>query len=236
MKRFFSNTIPVLSGFEANHAFKVLRCKEGELVEIIDGSGKLFRAKIFSVHKNEAQLVDLELLEHQTENQNKLSIAIAPTKNSDRIEFFLEKATEIGVDNIYFIETHRTERNKTNISRYYNKVVSACKQSKQLYLPIMHTIQSYDELLASHHIKAYEQLFIAHCNETTKQLLTHQYQKNKQALLLIGPEGDFTEEEINLALNKNFVPVSLGNTILRVETAGIVACVTVNNINNENSL
>lgn len=236
MKRFFSNTIPILSGFEANHAFKVLRCKEGELVEVFDGNGKLYRAKIFSVHKNEAQLVDLELIENQIENKNKLSIAIAPTKNSDRIEFFLEKATEIGINNIYFIETHRTEKNKTNINRFYNIVVSACKQSKQLFLPTMFALQSFKEFLSSHEIKVYQQLFIAHCLENTKQFLTQVYHANQQALLLIGPEGDFTEEEINIALNKNFVPVSLGNTILRVETAGIVACVSINNINNENSL
>jgi 16S rRNA (uracil1498-N3)-methyltransferase len=233
MKRFFTTDHAVISGDEAYHAIKVLRCQPGEQVETINGKGQLFSAVIESVQKDSIFLCEVTLQQEIFSNPNKLSIAIAPTKNPSRLEWFLEKATEIGIDQIYPVATTRTEKTNLKYDRLENIILAAVKQSKQLFIPRLHPIQSLEQAFSNFQMDSFSNYFIAHCGDGQPPFLGQLYQKGTRALLLIGPEGDFTREEIESALNKNYQAVSLGSSILRVETAGVVACTIVNAINME---
>ncbi len=231
MKRFHSNNIQsnyiYLEDNEAQHCTKVLRCKQGDKIEVLDGEGKLYEAEIQAINKHEVQAHILDVLRTETVNKNQLSVAICPTKNPARFEWFLEKATEIGVHQIFPMITARTEKQSIKQDRMQNIVLSAAKQSGQLFFPILHELQTFKNIITS---TDFEQYFIAHC-ENEKQHFKNVYTPNQSALILIGPEGDFTSEEIKIAINKNYIPVSLGNSILRVETAGVVACSIVQIMN-----
>lgn len=231
MKRFYSTNIQGNSIFlehdEAQHCSKVLRCKINDIVEVLDGKGKMYEGTISSIQKQEVLIQIQEIKKQETAQKNKLSIAICPTKNPARLEWFLEKATEIGIDSIFPIISKRTEKQNIKFERLQHIIASAAKQSGQLHFPILHPLQPLETLLSTAN---FSQKFIAHC-ETEKQHLKDIYTPNKEVLVLIGPEGDFTSDEIKNALNKNYQPISLGNSILRVETAGVVACVTIQNIN-----
>jgi len=233
MKRFYSTHIQgctiYLAAEEAQHCSKVLRCKTGDIVEVLNGSGVLYRGEIIQLSKQEVQIEIKEILQPSTENHHKLSIAICPTKNPARLEWFIEKATEIGIVNIFPIITDRTEKGSIKQERLQYIIAAAAKQSGQLFFPVLHALQPYKSFIQQEHIDI-AQTFIAHCEEK-KQHLKDLYQKQKNALLLIGPEGDFTPTEIQLAINKNYSPVSLGNSILRVETAGVVACAIIQTLN-----
>jgi 16S rRNA (uracil1498-N3)-methyltransferase len=233
MKRFYSNNIQnnfiYLNDEEAQHLIKVLRGRIGNKVEVLNGDGKLYEGTISNIQKHEVQIEIIQVLKEEKENQHKLSIAICPTKNPSRLEWFLEKATEIGIANIYPVISDRTEKETLKHERLQQIIISAAKQSGQLFFPTLHPIQTLKELYEQPNLK-FEQYFIAHC-EDEKQHLKNLYQKHKTALLLIGPEGDFTQKEIETAVNKNYIPVSLGNSILRVETAGVVACAVVAMLN-----
>jgi 16S rRNA (uracil1498-N3)-methyltransferase len=235
VKRFYSTNIQnnfiLLEEEEAQHCTKVLRCKIGDTVEVLNGSGSLLEGKISIIQKHEVQIEISKILKEEKENTNQLSIAICLTKNPARLEWFIEKATEIGISNIYPMVSERTEKEKIKQERLQQIVISAAKQSGQLFFPILHSIQKFSELINSTN-NQYNQYFIAHC-ENQKQHLKNLYQKKESALLLIGPEGDFTPTEIQQAINKNYTPISLGNSILRVETAGVVACSIVSIINAE---
>lgn len=232
MKRFYSNNIQnnfiYLENEEAQHCTKVLRCKTGDSVEVLNGNGILYQGIISSIQKHEVQISIEKILKESTKNPNKLSIAICPTKNPARLEWFLEKATEIGIVNIYPVISERTEKQTIKQERLQQITISAAKQSGQLFFPTLHPIQSLKAFYNSPF--QFDNYFIAYC-EDEKQHLKNVYKKNKTALLLIGPEGDFTKEEIEMAVNKNYIPVSLGNSILRVETAGVVACTIVTTVN-----
>lgn len=233
MKRFYATDIStdnvLLKDEEAQHCIKVLRCRLGESVEVMDGRGTLYSGIIADITKNTVEINQLQTVRKIETNLNKLSIAIAPTKNPARLEWFIEKATEIGIAQIYPILTERTEKTSIKLDRLQNIIISAAKQSGQLYFPSIYPLQTLPNLLNSLNDK-FENYFIAHCTEEENKL-ADRYPKNKTALVLIGPEGDFTPKEIQAALNKNYIPVSLGNSILRVETAGIVACTIAQMIN-----
>ena len=234
MKRFYSNNIQsnfiYLENEEAQHCTKVLRCKENDVVEILNGSGILYEGIISSIQKHEVQITIEKILKEEKENPNKLSIAICPTKNPARIEWFLEKATEIGIVNIYPIISDRTEKQTIKQERLQQIINSAAKQSGQLFFPTLHPVQKLNAFYNS--TNQFDNCYIAHCeDEDKKQHLKDVYKKNESALLLIGPEGDFTKEEVKTAVNKNYIPVSLGNSILRVETAGVVACSIIRMLN-----
>jgi 16S rRNA (uracil1498-N3)-methyltransferase len=233
MKRFFTTDPAIISGEEAYHAIKVLRCQPGEQVETINGKGQLFSAVIESVQKDCIFLIEINLQKELFSNPNKLSVAIAPTKNPARLEWFLEKATEIGIDQIYPIITARTEKTNLKYERLKNIILAAVKQSKHLYIPTLHPIQSLEQAFSNFQINKFSNNFIAHCENDQSPFLGKVYSINTTALILIGPEGDFTPKEIEAALNNNYQPVSLGNSILRVETAGVVACAIVNSVNYE---
>ncbi|MDC6366897.1 MULTISPECIES: 16S rRNA (uracil(1498)-N(3))-methyltransferase [Flavobacteriaceae] len=216
------------SSEESKHITKVLRKKEGDLLHITNGKGFLFEAKILvaDIRKCKAQIVS----ESKTvPKKYKLHLAVAPTKMNDRYEWFLEKATEIGVDEITPIICEHSERKVLKIERMERIVQSAMKQSLRTFLPKLNPITSYNDFLAQQN----EGLkFIAHCEEGEKMELKRRVAADKDVTILIGPEGDFSKDEIDLAYQKGYVPVSLGKNRLRTETAAIVACTTVGIINN----
>lgn len=217
LKRFYSNTLPLILDADSRHAAKTLRCKEGDKIEVIDGQGKLFEAIIAHIGRNEIQLNDIKLIQEVT-NVQLLSIAIAPTKNPSRLEWFVEKATELGIKNIYPIQTKRTEKSSVKEERLNNIIISAIKQSKQLYLPTLFPLQSFEEVIRQ--TQSISQKFIAYCADNPVRL-QNIFQNDKEVIVFIGPEGDFTTDEILLAQQNGFVPISLGNSILRTETAGV---------------
>ncbi len=223
-----SNTY-TLSEEESNHCNKVLRLKQGDKVHLIDGVGGLYIAEIAEATK---KAVLLSVLEKQSEfgkRNHYLHIAIAPTKNIDRLEWFLEKATEIGIDEVTPIICDRSERKIVKEERLEKVVISAVKQSLTAYHPKINTSISFKDFIKQNDA---DYKLIAHCidegERKTIQEFINPYQKY---LVLIGPEGDFTPKEVELALQNGYKPVTLGNTRLRTETAGLAACFEVNYLN-----
>ncbi|MEM9075481.1 MAG: 16S rRNA (uracil(1498)-N(3))-methyltransferase [Bacteroidota bacterium] len=209
---------------ESRHIHKVLRKKEGDVVQITNGKGFLFDAELLNTdsRKCHAQIINTQ----QTKNRPYyLHIAVAPTKMNDRFEWFLEKATEIGVDEITPIICQRSERKTIKEERMHRVLQSAMKQSLQTFLPKLNPIMSLDEFLENRPADSLS--FIAHCEEKEKKELIDVLVPKKNTTVLIGPEGDFSPDEINKALKKGYSPVALGNTRLRTETAAIVACTAV---------
>jgi 16S rRNA (uracil1498-N3)-methyltransferase len=212
---------------ESKHIVKVLRKKGGDIIFITNGKGSLFHSEITleSEKKCEVKIVKIDSFDSKKYH---LHIAIAPTKMNDRLEWFLEKATEIGIDEITPIICDHSERKIFKTDRAEKIIQAAMKQSNQFYLPKINQPIAFSDFLKneSNCLK-----FIAHCEEDKKDLFKDSFQANQDILILIGPEGDFSPKEIALALKNNFIPVSLGNTRLRTETAGVVACHTVALIN-----
>jgi len=213
---------------ESKHIIRVLRKKEDDVLYITNGKGFLFKSKI-SIANDKRCTVEIDKVEKQ-ENQLKynLHIAIAPTKNNQRLEWFLEKATEIGITTITPLICDNSERKIIKKDRLEKVLVSAMKQSNRYYLPILNEAIPIKQFMK----KEFNGLkFIAHCEETEKQSLKNKLEIGKDVTMLIGPEGDFSLNEISLALANNFSPVSLGKSRLRTETAGIVATHSVAFIN-----
>lgn len=206
------------------HCVQVLRKKEGDIIMFSNGHGKLFQCIIEKASKKEC-IVSIKNIKEVPSKTMKHGIGISFTKNISRIEWFLEKATEIGITDIYPMLTHRTERIKFNIGRLQNIIISAMLQSEQAWLPYLHEQISFEELVQK---KDYKSRFIAHCENEEKQFLADKINGKENMLVLIGPEGDFTPEEISLSKEYQFIPVSLGPNRLRTETAGLVACMMMN--------
>ncbi len=213
---------------ESRHIAKVLRKKLGDKLSITNGRGVLFEAEISNPHhkKCEARVLSKTLAPAKP---YRLHMAVAPTKLNDRFEWFLEKATEIGVHEITPVICDRSERKIIKKERMEKVLQSAMKQSLQTYLPILHdAIPLKDFIEHSHNGHRY----IAHCvADQPRKELFHNLAPKDTTTILIGPEGDFSETEIALALQHNFNPIALGTTRLRTETAAIVACTTVAMIN-----
>jgi len=214
---------------ESRHIVKVLRKTEGSTIHISNGSGYLFTSEIIfaSEKKCEVKIVKEEF--HEPTSYS-LHLAVAPTKLNDRYEWFLEKATEIGISEITPIICEHSERINFKADRFEKILQSAMKQSLQYYMPKLNEPVAFNTFVAE---PREGQLFIAHCEETEKRLLKNALEPKKEVTILIGPEGDFSTKEITIALEKNYVPVSLGNTRLRTETAAIVAAHSVAFINEE---
>jgi 16S rRNA (uracil1498-N3)-methyltransferase len=212
-----------LSEDTSKHVIQVLRMKEGEHLQLTDGKGKIITAEIISENKKATQVkvISTSHIEHRTSH---ITIAISLIKNRSRFEWFLEKATEIGVSAIVPIICERTEKQHFRADRMKNILVSAMLQSQQAWLPQMQEPVNFNDV-----VKDVKQQFkfIAHCIEEDKKQLNN-LAIQQSAIILIGPEGDFTKKEIDLALQNNFIPLSLGETRLRTETAAIVACVLLN--------
>jgi 16S rRNA (uracil1498-N3)-methyltransferase len=214
----------VLPEEESQHAVKVLRLQAGDAITVVDGVGGFYNARITNPHHKHCAFEITETLLEFGKRDYKLHIAIAPTKNIERLEWFIEKATEIGIDEITPIICRFSERKIVKEERLEKIIVSAAKQSLKAYFPKMNPLCTFDELMKNHQAS---QKFIAHCYEEDKKLLQNEIQKSSDVLILIGPEGDFSKEEVQKAISLGFIPVSLGNSRLRTETAGVVACCTV---------
>jgi 16S rRNA (uracil1498-N3)-methyltransferase len=212
---------------ESKHIIKVLRKKDSDILYVTNGLGYLFKTEITLASDNKCTVKILSF-EKSAPSKFHLHLAVAPTKMNDRFEWFLEKATEIGIHEITPIICERSERKVINTERFDKIILAAMKQSNELFLPKLNEAVSFREFIKQ---KQDGLNFIAHCEETNKKTLKSALEPNKNVTLLIGPEGDFTEKEIELALDTNYIPVSLGNTRLRTETAAIVACHSVVFIN-----
>jgi 16S rRNA (uracil1498-N3)-methyltransferase len=210
----------------SRHIIQVLRMKKGESLQLTNGKGDLLNARILQEHKKKT-LVKINNAKTITARASKISIAISLVKNSSRLEWFLEKATEIGITEIIPMLCTRTEKNHFRFDRMQTILISAMLQSQQSWLPVLHEPVSFSNVIRN--FSATRQ-FIAHCMEENKQKLKDLTGTNKASqLILIGPEGDFTQEEIHEAFAQQFVPVSLGDTRLRTETAGLVAATLLKN-------
>ncbi len=218
-----SNTTVVLDEDASKHIVQVLRMQNGEQLQLTDGKGNLFTVEITDNNRKKCLVKIVQKSEIQNW-QSKITIAISLLKNNTRFEWFLEKATEIGVNEIIPLICERTEKTAFKFERMKSILVSAMLQSQQCWLPVLHEPVK----LANLQISTWEtaEKFIAHCeDENNKQPLFAHHSPLINKLILIGPEGDFTQQEIKWALQNNFTPVSLGNTRLRTETAGVVAAV-----------
>lgn len=208
---------------ESKHIVKVLRKKDGDTLFVTNGLGYLFTTKIILAIETKCT-VGIVQTEKSKALPFHLHLAVAPTKMNDRFEWFLEKATEIGISEITPIICEHSERKHIKTDRFEKIVIAAMKQSNQYYLPKLNEPVLYKDFMKN---SFSGQLFIAHCEEADKKLLKELLQPQTDVTLLIGPEGDFSSKEIQMAIENKYIPVSLGNTRLRTETAAIVACHTV---------
>lgn len=211
---------------EARHCVQVLRKREGDLVQIVDGRGGWYEAVITEAGKRSCVAAIQREVAQEKKRRPYLHLAVAPTKNIERTEWLLEKITEIGVDEITLLLCQRSERRQVRLDRLQKVLIAAMKQSLQARLPVLNDLTPVEQI-----VMAAQQSgrYIAYCDS---QVATHELKdclkKSTDTLVLIGPEGDFSPEEAAFALNNGFVPVSLGPTRLRTETAGFVAVHTVN--------
>lgn len=212
-----------LNSEESMHTIKVLRKKIGDKLHIINGEGFFCEAEIVNDNHKRCGIKILNREKKDFRRNYKLHVAIAPTKNIDRFEWFIEKAIEIGIDEITPLITSHSERKVVKDERIEKIIISTIKQAKVFYKPKYNNIISFDKFIKNSN----ENLFIAHCYEAEKKLLKEIYPRNTNATILIGPEGDFSEDEVNQALSNGAKEFSLGENRLRTETAGIVACNTI---------
>jgi len=218
----------VLPEAESKHCIKVLRLKTGDIIHLTDGMGKLCETRIIDDNIKKCTLEIIRVQKEVGKRNYKIHIAIAPTKNISRFEWFLEKATEIGIDEITPVICELSERKVIKTERLNKVITSAMKQSLKTYHPKLNkAIKNIDFI--KNNFKGNK--FIAYCSDEYRDTLKDIYQKGTNALILIGPEGDFSEEEVKKAINTGYTPVSLGESRLRTETAALVACFTVNLMN-----
>jgi 16S rRNA (uracil1498-N3)-methyltransferase len=219
---------PELPEQESQHCVRVLRKQPGDEIDITDGKGYFYKAQIAEAHPKQCKVTIVETHAAGSSWQNKIEMAVAPTKNSDRMEWLAEKLTEIGVDKISFLKTRYSERKELKTGRIRKIVVAAMKQSEKATLPELQEMTDFKSFIRQDFDG---QKFIAHCRPGEKQLLSAAYRKDENVRILIGPEGDFSEEEVALALANGFQAISLGDTRLRTETAALVACQTIHILN-----
>ena len=231
MRRFFSSDIKgdqiFLDAEESLHLTKVLRLKAGDHIEVVDGAGGLYACELIDSSKRGSIC---QILKNHSVEQRAYGIhlAVAPTKSISRWEWFLEKATEIGIDRISPILTQNSERKVLKNERSMRILREAMKQSQQLFLPQLDELINFNDFILSNQS---DEQFIAHCEDGEKKSITDLHQKGSKALILIGPEGDFDESEIQLAMKNGYRAISLGENRLRTETAAIVACHSIQLIN-----
>jgi 16S rRNA (uracil1498-N3)-methyltransferase len=229
MQLFYNPTISeanssfVFDKEESKHIIKVLRKKESDILFVTNGLGLVFTTKIALASDSKCTVTILLVDKHEP-LPYRLHLAVAPTKMNERYEWFLEKVTEIGIHEITPIICEHSERKVVNIDRFQKIIESAMKQSLHSFLPKLNEPIAFKDFLK---LDFNGQRFIAHCEETNKKSLKTVIQPNQDVTLLIGPEGDFSVKEIELALDNKFIPVTLGTTRLRTETAAIVAGHTV---------
>jgi 16S rRNA (uracil1498-N3)-methyltransferase len=223
-----ASSIYYLNEEESKHCIRVLRLQAGDKVQLIDGIGNFYTAAITDAHPKRTQLQIVSVQSDFHKRNHYLHIAIAPTKNIERLEWFLEKATEIGIDEISLIICQRSERKEAKADRLNKIITSAIKQSIKAYHPVLNEPLALNKLLTA----SFEgQKFIAHCEPGDRLTLKNELKPLGKYLILIGPEGDFTPKEIDDALNNDFKAITLGESRLRTETAALEACFEVNFLN-----
>ena len=233
MQLFFNPSINENSDFfsfdkeESKHIIKVLRKKDSDILFVTNGLGILFKTEI-TLASDSKCTVKIVFIEKTEPSKYYLHLAVAPTKMNDRYEWFLEKATEIGVSEITPIICEHSERKIIKTERFDKIIQSAMKQSNQMYLPKLNDPILFKDFIK---IENNDTKFIAHCEENEKKSLKESLNPKTNATILIGPEGDFSKKEIQMALDNEYLPISLGNTRLRTETAAIIACSQVAFIN-----
>jgi len=231
---FYSNNIYsdiiVLDKIETNHCINVLRKSIGDSINVVDGKGSLYIGEIIKADKIQCQIKIKNVIKTNKDKKKYIHIAISPTKNHDRIDWFTEKAVEIGVDQISFINCERTLRKKIRINRLNKIAITAMKQSLKTFLPKLNDLVTFNDFLNKNKNNTG---YICHLEKGNENNLLSLDLKGSETFILIGPEGDFSRAEIELALNKNIYPITLGESRLRTETAGIVACHLLNIKNNE---
>ncbi|RKO72372.1 16S rRNA (uracil(1498)-N(3))-methyltransferase [Sphingobacterium puteale] len=220
----------ILSEEESKHAVRVLRMNAGDRLNLIDGRGGLYEAEIMDPHPKRTVLAILDITENYQKPNYHLHIAVGPTKNIDRIEWFLEKATEVGIQEITPIICEHSERKEVKLDRLNKVIVSAMKQSLKAYLPKLNPATPFKQFLKDLP-KEGAQKAIAHCVDSDKKYLNEVFEAGQHYIILIGPEGDFSAEEIDMALAAGFHPVSLGEARLRTETAALAACLETSLLN-----
>ena len=213
---------------ESHHAVRVLRLDVGATIQIVDGKGGVFLGTIAVADAKRCLVNSLQAQTVPYRRPYYLHVAIAPTKNMDRLEWFVEKAAEIGIDEISPLYCRYSERKNLKTERLQRILVSAMKQSIQPTLTQLNEPCTFKEWIKTANA---DQKFIAHCHEADKKFFASQIKPGSKVLIMIGPEGDFSEEEVATAMQAGFVPVSLGESRLRVETAALVACQTVSLMN-----
>jgi 16S rRNA (uracil1498-N3)-methyltransferase len=230
MQLFFSDNIQdnivYLDKSESHHCIHVLRKIKGDVITIIDGKGNFIEGEIITANSKQ---VEANIISQKLQSQNLtpfLHIAIAPTKNIDRFEWFLEKATEIGISEITPLLCRHSERKTLNDERCHKIILSAIKQSEKAWLPKLNPLQTFSSFISQEHTA---EKLIAHCNEDVK-LQLKDFESAQNILVLIGPEGDFSKEEIASASEKGLKNLSLGNSRLRTETAGVYVCAAVSSL------
>lgn len=222
------NNVAELSETESGHCARVLRMQAGEIIELTDGKGYFYKAELTLVHPKRCCAKIVETLKVEPIRNCILHMAVAPLKYTDRFEFFIEKAVEIGVDCITLLKTRFSERKETKTERIEKIILSGVKQSRKAFIPALKETTLFKEFI---NLDFQGQKFIAHCYPGEKKTLKNAMEKGSNVLILIGPEGDFSEEEVLEAQKKGFVEVSLSESRLRTETAALVAVATFDFIN-----
>jgi len=232
MNLFYTTEIPgdsfTLNSEESKHIIRVLRMKSGDSVRFTDGKGFFYDCEITDPNPKACQLKLVKKSEGTDKRPFRLHLAIAPTKNISRFEWFLEKATEIGIDRITPIICDHSERKEIKINRLERVIIAAMKQSLKSNLPELNYANNFREFINQ---PFPGQKYIAYIDDGVKLELSKTYQPTKNVLVLIGPEGDFSADEVKQAIDQGFQPVKLGPSRLRTETAGVVACHTINLLN-----
>ena len=213
-----------LDSVDSLHAVKVLRKKQGDIIQVTDGIGGWYRCLISDPNPKVCKLDIIVFEKDYKAPKRRIFVGICPTKNADRIEYFIEKSVEIGISGIFFIKTQHTYPKKINLERFKKIAISGMKQSLKAYMPEMSDMISFNSFLKES--GRFSQKMIAHLDEQATEIAKTELKS--ELLILIGPEGDFSKEELKLAQENNFKTVTLGENRLRTETAGVVAVSILN--------
>lgn len=220
---------PILPESDSQHCVRVLRMKSGDMIEVIDGKGCRYECKILDAHQKRTRVEIINKQDMPLSWINNITIAVAPTKHMDRMEWLVEKLTEVGVNQIIPLLCRYSERKEIKTERLEKIAISAMKQSLKTVLPTIQQMTNINKVICECNAT---QKFIAYCDQSIPRILfSKEYVADKDTIILIGPEGDFSQDEIKLALENGFKPISLGDNRLRTETAALVACNTCHIIN-----
>jgi 16S rRNA (uracil1498-N3)-methyltransferase len=214
---------------ESRHCIKVLRKKSGDIISITDGRSTFYTAVITEAHPKKCNFT-IQAIKKETPKKHHIHLAVSPTKNSDRMEWMMEKCVELGIGEFTPLLCKNTERKTFKTDRLEKIAINAMKQSQRATVPAIHPLTSYSEFINSHSANETSR-FIAHVDHSNPHHLIHTAKAENHYVVLIGPEGDFTPVELEHATRHGYVKVSLGNSRLRTETAGLAACHILNLIN-----